>query len=200
MVSFTSKDLTAVSGIGTLLEGLQAYTSRHYSRINRIIQSTYLVDYTLATMNVLVPEVPDISEQVISQGAMGDEEELVNTTKTVQLESDDSDESTSSLKDSKFPGDDLDCKASQSSTMVVSNSNTPETRDLSAARGNEICSDEDLVETSLDEIRLEVDEQVETIENRMQSAGCPKRKRRNSASRGRVESPAKLHRKRRKSL
>lgn len=56
METFTPEVLASMPGISSILDGLQAYTLRHFSRISRIIQSTFLVDYTLSNMNVLIPE------------------------------------------------------------------------------------------------------------------------------------------------
>ena len=42
-------------GIGELMEGLAAYTANHYTRLRRLQRSAYLLDYTLASMNVLLP-------------------------------------------------------------------------------------------------------------------------------------------------
>lgn len=38
------------------MEGIVPYTKRHFSRIDRLSRSTFLLDYTLARMNVLLPE------------------------------------------------------------------------------------------------------------------------------------------------
>lgn len=54
--TFTPDRIVSIPGISSVLDGLQAYTLRHFSRINRIIQSSFLVDYTLSSMNVLIPE------------------------------------------------------------------------------------------------------------------------------------------------
>jgi len=45
-----------VRGIGELLEGLISYSQRHFSRIDRLERSTYLLDYTLMGMSVIEPE------------------------------------------------------------------------------------------------------------------------------------------------
>lgn len=47
--------LLAIPGIGDLLEGLAAYTQNHHSRVARLQRSAYLLDYTLASMDVLTP-------------------------------------------------------------------------------------------------------------------------------------------------
>lgn len=48
-----------MKGIGELLEGLMPYSQRHYTRIDRLQRSTYLLDYTLNGMSVLEPETND---------------------------------------------------------------------------------------------------------------------------------------------
>ncbi|GLJ48904.1 hypothetical protein SUGI_1031530 [Cryptomeria japonica] len=48
-------DIMEVRGINELLEGLIPYSQRHYSRIDRFVRSTFLLDYTLASMSVLTP-------------------------------------------------------------------------------------------------------------------------------------------------
>ncbi|GAB4820492.1 hypothetical protein N2152v2_007538 [Parachlorella kessleri] len=50
------QELLAVPGLHTLLEALVPYTQRHFSRADRLLRSTYLVDYVLGAMNVLSPE------------------------------------------------------------------------------------------------------------------------------------------------
>lgn len=45
-----------VKGIGELLEGLIPYSQRHFSRIDRLERSTFLLDYTLIGMSVIEPE------------------------------------------------------------------------------------------------------------------------------------------------
>jgi Utp13 specific WD40 associated domain len=44
-----------VPGVAELLEGLIAYTQRHYARVDRLVRSSFLLDLTLASMNVLQP-------------------------------------------------------------------------------------------------------------------------------------------------
>lgn len=49
----SSEEIMKVPGIESLLEAIKPYTERHYSRIVRLIQSTFLLDMALASMNVL---------------------------------------------------------------------------------------------------------------------------------------------------
>ncbi|XP_054807359.1 protein TORMOZ EMBRYO DEFECTIVE [Prosopis cineraria] len=54
---FPPTDIVQMKGIRELLEGLIPYTQRHYSRIDRLIRGTFLLDYTLTGMSVLEPEI-----------------------------------------------------------------------------------------------------------------------------------------------
>lgn len=47
--------LLAVPGIAELLDGLAVYTQNHFARLGRLQRSAYLLDYTLASMNTLLP-------------------------------------------------------------------------------------------------------------------------------------------------
>lgn len=49
--------LLKVPGAQDLLEALLSYTQRHFVRMDRLVRSTFLLDYTLASMNVLMPNV-----------------------------------------------------------------------------------------------------------------------------------------------
>ncbi|XP_027180585.1 transducin beta-like protein 3 isoform X1 [Coffea eugenioides] len=49
-------DIAEIRGIGELLEGLIPYSQRHFSRIDRLQRSTFLLDYTLTGMSVIEPE------------------------------------------------------------------------------------------------------------------------------------------------
>ncbi|KAJ6379634.1 hypothetical protein OIU76_016307 [Salix suchowensis] len=50
------KEILEIKGIGELLEGLIPYSQRHLSRIDRLVRSTFLLDYTLNGMSVIVPD------------------------------------------------------------------------------------------------------------------------------------------------
>jgi hypothetical protein len=45
-----------VPGVEQFIEGIIPYAKRHLSRIDRLSRSTFLLDYTLARMSVLLPE------------------------------------------------------------------------------------------------------------------------------------------------
>ncbi|KFK25898.1 hypothetical protein AALP_AA8G177000 [Arabis alpina] len=49
-------EIVQIKGIGELLEGLIPYTERHFSRIDRFVRSSNLLDYTLGQMSVIDPE------------------------------------------------------------------------------------------------------------------------------------------------
>ena len=49
-----------IKGIGELLEGLIPYSQRHFSRIDRLERSTYLLDYTLTGMSVIEPRTEEM--------------------------------------------------------------------------------------------------------------------------------------------
>lgn len=48
-----------MKGVGELLEGLLPYSQRHYTRVDRLQRSTFLLDYTLTGMSVIEPERND---------------------------------------------------------------------------------------------------------------------------------------------
>ncbi|GAB4845207.1 hypothetical protein Ancab_038618 [Ancistrocladus abbreviatus] len=52
-------EIVEVRGISELLEGLIPYSQRHFSRIDRLERSTFLLDYTLTGMSVIEPEIDD---------------------------------------------------------------------------------------------------------------------------------------------
>ncbi|KAF5204847.1 transducin beta-like protein, partial [Thalictrum thalictroides] len=49
-------EILEIKGISELLESLIPYSQRHFSRIDRLIRSTLLLDYTLSAMSVIEPE------------------------------------------------------------------------------------------------------------------------------------------------
>ena len=48
--------LLSLPGMQDLLEALASYTQRHFVRIDRLVRSSFLLDYTLSSMNVIMPE------------------------------------------------------------------------------------------------------------------------------------------------
>ncbi|KAK7389072.1 hypothetical protein VNO78_23904 [Psophocarpus tetragonolobus] len=53
---FPPTDIVQIKGIGEFLEGLIPYSQRHFGRIDRLVRSTFLLDYILAGMSVIEPE------------------------------------------------------------------------------------------------------------------------------------------------
>ena len=45
-----------IKGIGEYLEGLIPYSQRHFGRIDRLVRSTFLLDYILSGMSVIEPQ------------------------------------------------------------------------------------------------------------------------------------------------
>lgn len=84
-----------MKGIKELLEGLIPYTQRHYSRIDRLVRSTFLLDYTLTGMSVIEPESQQTelkAESLLhSEISHADEEHAIE-------EQDDAQENTASKK------------------------------------------------------------------------------------------------------
>jgi U3 small nucleolar RNA-associated protein 13 len=52
-------ELVTIPGVGALLEAIEAYTRRHFARTDRLLRSTFVVDYVLGAMNVLTPANDD---------------------------------------------------------------------------------------------------------------------------------------------
>jgi U3 small nucleolar RNA-associated protein 13 len=52
-------ELVAIPGVAALLEAIEAYTRRHFARTDRLLRSTFVVDYVLGAMNVLTPANDD---------------------------------------------------------------------------------------------------------------------------------------------
>ncbi|KAL6508204.1 hypothetical protein OROHE_021746 [Orobanche hederae] len=53
---FPPTEIVEMKGIGELIEGLIPYSRRHFTRIDRLERSTFLLDYTLTGMSVIEPE------------------------------------------------------------------------------------------------------------------------------------------------
>ncbi|XP_078446004.1 transducin family protein / WD-40 repeat family protein [Wolffia australiana] len=54
--AFPPTDIIQVKGVRELLEGLIPYSQRHFSRVDRLARSAFLLDYTLTRMAVLEPD------------------------------------------------------------------------------------------------------------------------------------------------
>lgn len=61
-----------MKGVGELLEGLLPYSQRHYTRVDRLQRSTYLLDYTLTGMSVIEPDTEPRDENSKHPVAKGD--------------------------------------------------------------------------------------------------------------------------------
>lgn len=66
-------DLVEMKGVGELLEGLLPYSQRHYTRVDRLQRSTFLLDYTLTGMSVIEPDTAPRDENSKHLVAKGDE-------------------------------------------------------------------------------------------------------------------------------
>lgn len=53
---FPPTDLVQIKGISEFLEGLIPYSQRHFGRIDRLVRSTFLLEYILSEMSVIEPE------------------------------------------------------------------------------------------------------------------------------------------------
>ncbi|XP_031380718.1 transducin beta-like protein 3 [Punica granatum] len=77
---FPPSEIIKIKGIGELLEGLIPYSQRHFSRIDRLVRSTYLLDYTLMGMSVIEPEAPETVREAGSRAVpLGVNSEMKDT-------------------------------------------------------------------------------------------------------------------------
>ncbi|WOK98682.1 transducin beta-like protein 3 [Canna indica] len=53
---FPPTEIVEIKGVSELLEGLIPYSQRHFSRIDRFVRSTFLLDIVLSRMSVIDPE------------------------------------------------------------------------------------------------------------------------------------------------
>ncbi|WJX88672.1 hypothetical protein P8452_70735 [Trifolium repens] len=53
---FPPTDIVQIKGVGELLEGLIPYSQRHFGRIDRLVRSTFLLDFILSGMSVIEPD------------------------------------------------------------------------------------------------------------------------------------------------
>ena len=69
------------------MEGIVPYTKRHLSRIDRLSRSVFLLDYTLARMNVLLPlEEAETTVQTTSWPSLGNLDQLIKPQDTTMLD------------------------------------------------------------------------------------------------------------------
>ncbi|KAJ4827664.1 hypothetical protein Tsubulata_017672 [Turnera subulata] len=69
-------EILEIKGIGELLEALIPYCRRHFSRMDRLVRSTFLLDYTLTGMSVLEPETRAIEPKDVKPSDVKDVETL----------------------------------------------------------------------------------------------------------------------------
>ena len=55
--------LLGVPGMSELVEALLSYTQRHFARVDRLVRASFLVDYTLSAMKVVLPDAAAAAEQ-----------------------------------------------------------------------------------------------------------------------------------------
>lgn len=55
----SKQELLSIQGFDGILEGIEAYTNRHRSRVDRLIRSSYILDYILSVMGALTPVMAD---------------------------------------------------------------------------------------------------------------------------------------------
>lgn len=64
--------ISKLPGCNSLLDGISAYSQRHFDRVHRLVRSTYIIDYILGGLNVLMPEGElDGTERVIDNRRNG---------------------------------------------------------------------------------------------------------------------------------
>ena len=56
------QDLLAVPGLQDLLAGLGIYSQRHMTRLDQLLRSSFLLDFTLARLQVVTPAKDLIEE------------------------------------------------------------------------------------------------------------------------------------------
>ncbi|XP_062227457.1 protein TORMOZ EMBRYO DEFECTIVE-like [Phragmites australis] len=59
--SFPPTDILEIKGISELLEGIIPSSQRHFSRVDRLVRSTFLLDYTLTRMSVVDPDIDAVT-------------------------------------------------------------------------------------------------------------------------------------------
>ncbi|CAK9162648.1 unnamed protein product [Ilex paraguariensis] len=75
------KEIIEIRGFGELLEGLIPYCQRHFSRIDRLERSIFLLDYCLTGMSVIELEMEEkeIEDKSVKHSNEADEEQLAKT-------------------------------------------------------------------------------------------------------------------------
>jgi len=81
---FPPATLKTVPGIGDVLNAVALYSERHFSRIDRLLQKSFLLDYTLQSMMQLTAQEAEAGEQ----GEEDEESEEEDETEDVELDAD----------------------------------------------------------------------------------------------------------------
>ena len=53
---YSPQRIASIPGVSSLLEAIEAYSIRHFHRLQKLHQASYVVDYILDAMNVLAPD------------------------------------------------------------------------------------------------------------------------------------------------
>lgn len=109
---FPPSQILEIKGISELLEGLIPYSQRHFSRIDRLVRSTFLLDYILTGMSVIDPEggtLPSKDEEPLfpSENGVQDNNLLPKNSRLVNTTS-----SENASKDQVLISSDTEVKAS----------------------------------------------------------------------------------------
>uniref|UniRef100_A0A7N0U0S9 U3 small nucleolar RNA-associated protein 13 C-terminal domain-containing protein n=1 Tax=Kalanchoe fedtschenkoi TaxID=63787 RepID=A0A7N0U0S9_KALFE len=63
-------EIIEMKGISEILEGIMPHSQRHFSRVDRLVRGTYLLEYTLMGMRVMEPETDTIESKDISDSTL----------------------------------------------------------------------------------------------------------------------------------
>lgn len=114
---FPPKEFLEVSGLHELIEGILPYTERHFSRIDRLLRSTFLLDYTLSSMSVLSPL--EVEKSGLSEPLLGGKSTFSSSTEGIKQDNIDI---TGKADVNSLNGNNLAATGEQSSTAPFSNS------------------------------------------------------------------------------
>ena len=104
--------LAAIPGVAALLEAIESYTKRHFARTDRMVRSTFVVDYILGNMKVLTPVMDDDVDDVLND----DDGQVANGHADLgEVSSDDDDDGEEDGGD----GDELTTMMTTTTTTVV---------------------------------------------------------------------------------
>ncbi|GJN01877.1 hypothetical protein PR202_ga19179 [Eleusine coracana subsp. coracana] len=83
--SLPPTDILEIKGISELLEGLIPYSQRHFSRVDRLVRSTFLLDYTLTRMSVLDPDIDVGTTKADMNGSSVENGEITEAKSVLQV-------------------------------------------------------------------------------------------------------------------